>query len=104
MFLVKSIKIVKEKAPDIKLVLVGSEKNSLSKVKKTIRENELEDNVFIFGFVSDEQITYLYKHAVAMIMPSSMAVAVILVLTATQYAMVWMMERSWKRYCQRYGG
>lgn len=68
--LVKSIKIVKEKAPDIKLVLVGSEKNSLSKVKKTIRENELEDNVFIFGFVSDEQITYLYKHAVAMIMPS----------------------------------
>lgn len=40
----------------------------------------------------------------AMIMPSSMAVAVILVLTATQYAMVWLMERSWKRYCQRYGG
>ena len=68
--LVKSINLVKEKAPDIRLLLVGSEKNSLSKVKKTIRENKLEDNVLILGFVSDEQITYLYRHAVAMIMPS----------------------------------
>ena len=39
----------------------------------------------------------------AMIMPSSMAVAVILVLTATQYAMTWLMERSWKGYVARYG-
>ena len=39
----------------------------------------------------------------AMVMPSSMAVTVILVLTATQYAMTWLMERSWKGYCARYG-
>lgn len=30
----------------------------------------LEDNVSILGFVSDGQLVYLYKHAVAMVMPT----------------------------------
>lgn len=68
--LIKAIRLVKKKEKDIALVLVGSEKNSLKKVKKMIEEYGLKENVFIKGFVSDEQITYLYKHAVAMVMPS----------------------------------
>lgn len=68
--LIRAIKIVKEKYPDICLVLVGSEKNALRKIKKEISESKLDDNVLILGFVSDEQITYLYRHAVALVMPS----------------------------------
>lgn len=70
MNLVKAVKIAKETVNDIHLVLVGSEKNNCFNVKKYIAENGLEENVTILGFVSDGNITYLYKHAVAMVMPS----------------------------------
>ena len=70
MNLVKAIKIAKEQEKDICLVLVGSEKNTLKKVKRQIAKDGLEKNIFILGFVADEQITYLYKHANALIMPS----------------------------------
>lgn len=68
--LIKAVDLLKGKIPDIKLVLVGSEKNSLKIVKKYIVDNGLENHVFIYGFVSDENINYLYKHAVMMVMPS----------------------------------
>lgn len=68
--LIKAIKIVKEKEEDISLVLVGSEKNILKEVEKEICKSGLNENIKILGFVTDGQITYLYKHAVAMVMPS----------------------------------
>lgn len=68
--LIKAIRIAKESEADIRLVLVGSEKNALQKVKRAISDNSLEKNVIILGFVSDKQIVYLYKHAVALVMPS----------------------------------
>ncbi len=68
--LIKAIKLVKEKEPDICLVLAGSEKNTLHKIRKLIEEYRLNENVIILGFVSNEQITYLYKHAVALVMPT----------------------------------
>ena len=68
--LVKAIQLLKESIEDIHLVLVGSEKNCLKSIKKYIDENDLERNITILGFVSDGSITYLYTHAVAMIMPS----------------------------------
>lgn len=68
--LIAAIKILKSKIPDIHLILVGSEKNSLKTVKKSIQENFLEDNISIRGFVSDGQIVYLYRHAVALVMPT----------------------------------
>lgn len=68
--LIKAIKIVKKDIDDIHLVLVGSEKNCGKEIKKCIAENSLEDNITIMGFVSNENITYLYRHAVGMIMPS----------------------------------
>lgn len=39
-------------------------------VKHYITDNGLENNVTIKGFVSDENITYLYKNAVGLVMPS----------------------------------
>ena len=64
------MKILIDNGQDIHLVLVGSEKNSLRRIKKEIAKNDLQNNVEILGFVSDKQITYLYKHAVALVMPS----------------------------------
>jgi len=68
--LVKAIQILSETMGDIHLVLVGSEKNNCSVVKKYILENGLNAYITILGFVSDAAIIYLYRHAVGMIMPS----------------------------------
>lgn len=68
--LLKAIKILKREIKNIHLVLVGSDKNALEEIEKYINDNNLKDNVTIIGFVSDGNITYLYKHAVGLIMPS----------------------------------
>ncbi len=68
--LVKAIQLLRDTIPDIHLVLVGSEKNNGTEIKKYIVDNKLENYITIMGFVSDENMTYLYKHAVGMIMPS----------------------------------
>lgn len=68
--LVKAIKILKESIDDIHLILVGSEQNCCREIIKYISENKLENNITILGFVSNENITYLYRHAVGLIMPS----------------------------------
>lgn len=70
MNLVKAVKMAKETINDIHLVLVGSEKNNCVNVRKYIEENGLERNVTILGFVDNGNITYLYKHAVGLVMPS----------------------------------
>lgn len=68
--LVRAIRILSDTVGDIHLVLAGTEKNCLQEIKKYIKENKLEKNVTILGFVSNGNITYLYKHAVALVMPS----------------------------------
>lgn len=68
--LIKAIQILIKDLPDIHLVLVGTEKNSMREIKHYISDNKLENNIIIKGFVSNGNITYLYKHALGMIMPS----------------------------------
>lgn len=68
--LLKAINLLVADIPDIHLILVGSEKNSMKEVVQYIIEQKLTDNITIKGFVSDGNITYLYRHAVGMIMPS----------------------------------
>lgn len=68
--LIKAIDILKRNHVEVNLVLVGSEKNNKEKIDRYIENNGLADNIFIKGFVSDGQITYLYKHAMALVMPT----------------------------------
>ena len=68
--LIKAIQLLRGAIPDIHLVLVGSEKNNYEEIKKYIADNKLGSHITIMGFVSDENMTYLYRHAVGMIMPS----------------------------------
>lgn len=68
--LIKAIGVLKDELPDIRLILVGSEKNNLKNIQNCIAEKKLQKYVKILGFVPDEQLAYLYRHAVAMVMPS----------------------------------
>lgn len=68
--LIKAISLLRGEISDIHLVLVGSEKNNLKTIKKSISESCLDGSVTIKGFVSNENITYLYRHAVGLVMPS----------------------------------
>lgn len=68
--LLRAIRILATQIRDIHLVLTGSEKNNLKRIQDYISENHLDANVTIKGFVSDGNITYLYKNAVGLIMPS----------------------------------
>lgn len=68
--LIKAIEILKEDIPDIKLLLSGSDKNNGQYIRGYVKNHKLMDFVEILGYVSNEQMTYLYKHATAMFMPS----------------------------------
>ena len=68
--LIKAIQILKESIDDIHLVLTGSEKNCYKEIKRYISENNLQNNITIKGFVTNGNMTYLYRHAVGLVMPS----------------------------------
>lgn len=68
--LIKAIQILKESMDDIHLVLVGSEKNCYEEIGKYISDNKLQNNIIIKGFVSNGNMTYLYRHATGLVMPS----------------------------------
>lgn len=68
--LISAMELLVNDIPDIHLVLVGSEKNNMGKIKKYISEHNLDEHISIKGFVSDGNMIYLYRHAVGMVMPS----------------------------------
>lgn len=70
--LILAIKKLKDKGVNVNLILVGSKKNGYDEVLKIISEYDLNDNIEILGYVSDELMVNLYKKARAMIMPSLM--------------------------------
>lgn len=68
--LLRAIELLVTDIPDIHLVLVGSEKNNMGKIRKYLEEHGLDEHITIKGFVSNENLIYLYRHAVGMIMPT----------------------------------
>lgn len=50
----------------------GSDKGNLPYIKSKIQELNLGKQIYITGFLTEEQLKYLYTHAVAMIFPSLM--------------------------------
>lgn len=59
---------------DIKLVLVGDYKEDVffvdKSVEKLIKRRQIKDKVFFTGFVSDEDLVYLYNAASVFVLPS----------------------------------
>ena len=68
--LLLAISLLKSKGININLVCVGSAKNAFENVKKLIQEECLDRQVKILGYVNNDDIISLYKHARAMVMPT----------------------------------
>tara|TARA_B100000787_G_scaffold162112_1_gene142513 strand:+ start:3830 stop:4987 length:1158 start_codon:yes stop_codon:yes gene_type:complete len=69
--LIKAFNIIKKKGININLVLVGKEKNNLVKVKKKIEDYNLKKNIFILGYIDQEDIFTFYKKASMMCFASA---------------------------------
>ncbi|WP_228036457.1 MULTISPECIES: glycosyltransferase family 4 protein [Nostocales] len=65
--LLLAIKLLKEKYNlEFSLVFVGSDKGNQSHVKEMVQELDLSQQVHFLGFVSQEDIAPLYRHAFAL--------------------------------------
>lgn len=68
--LIHALKAVRESGLDIHLVLSGSEQGNRQPIEALITALHLDRQVKILGYVTNEEMVYLYKNARALIMPS----------------------------------
>ncbi|MCX7948391.1 MAG: glycosyltransferase family 4 protein [candidate division WOR-3 bacterium] len=69
--LLEALKILKERYNlFIPLILCGSKKNNFNNVMKFIESNNLENQVKYLGYVTNEDMPYLYKLSTALVMPT----------------------------------
>jgi glycosyltransferase involved in cell wall biosynthesis len=59
-----------EKNTIIYCYFTGHDYGNLAYIKKTIIKKNLEDQIFVLGFINREKLVYLYKNALAMVFPS----------------------------------
>lgn len=68
--LLEALKILKSEGIDVNCVLVGSQKNSDTDIKKKVVEYGLDKNVFYLDYVSNDELVSLYKQSQALVMPT----------------------------------
>lgn len=68
--LIKAICKLRDEGVTVNLVLVGSDQNNLKNIDMLVKAKKLEKQIQYLGFVSDEEIVYLYKHARLLCMPT----------------------------------
>lgn len=61
---------LRERHPDIRLVLAGGKHNGYPAAKDSVAKLGIEDNVTFLGYVADEDMYELYRRARGMVMPS----------------------------------
>lgn len=64
--------ILSSKNSDLSLVLVGKENFFYKRLKEKVVNMKLEKNILFFGEATDEELSKLYRNALALIMPSLM--------------------------------
>lgn len=64
--LIEALQLLRRDGVDISLVLTGSDKGNLAYVRDLITQRNLTDAVRILGFVSEGQLAWLYRHALAL--------------------------------------
>ncbi|MGY5858943.1 MAG: glycosyltransferase [Candidatus Thorarchaeota archaeon] len=76
--LLNAFDLVRRKVPDIHLVIGGGspnpkprEVNLVNKIKRIIEERDMQHLVHVIGFVPDEKMRPLYKHARLFVLPST---------------------------------
>lgn len=69
--LIRAMALIKKNMPDAPaLCLVGSDKGNRAYIEQLIREHDLESDVYILGFVSNDTLDNLYQYALALVYPS----------------------------------
>lgn len=68
--LVSALAKVREKHPDISLVLVGTRKNAYDDVVRHVKSLGLDSHVRFLGYVPDNDMPEFYRRARAMVMPT----------------------------------
>jgi glycosyltransferase involved in cell wall biosynthesis len=69
-YILKAIKLLKEKNIDISVIFSGSNKGTLDYILQTAQEYQIQDLVYYVGFVDNEEIPHLYKQSLALVMPT----------------------------------
>ncbi len=70
-YILEGLKILKDKyGRKVNVVFSGSDKGNLKFVLNKAKEAGLEGQVYYIGFVEAGEITYLYKQALALVMPT----------------------------------
>lgn len=68
--LIKAFSIVKKTFPELELIIAGKKGWLFDEIFKLIEEMGLEDCVYFTGFITDQQLAYLYQNARCLILPS----------------------------------
>lgn len=86
-FLLKAIKIVKQRCNDVKLNIIGKAVNDnyFNMLNDYIKENNLNDNVSFLGRIKDEDLEGYYKRAYLFVFPSLLEGYGLSIVEAMQY-------------------
>ena len=68
--MVTAFTLIKEKYPDLKLVLAGAGGNQFDEIKQIIADNKLESEVIITGYVAHADLAAIYNHADIFLFPT----------------------------------
>jgi len=68
--IIEALKIINNSGHDLSAVFVGEKKNAFDEVQMLIKEKEIEDNIFVLGYVNNDDLVSLYKNAIALVFPS----------------------------------
>lgn len=68
--LIHAVASLKERIPDLHIVFVGSEKNGYQSTRDLVSSLNLTDRVQFLGYVRNEYMPELYRHARALVMPT----------------------------------
>ncbi|MDA9636818.1 glycosyltransferase family 4 protein [SAR86 cluster bacterium] len=69
-YILEGIKILIDKGYKINAIFSGSDKGNLEYILKNIKKMNLEDSVKYIGFVDNNELSCLYKQALALVMPT----------------------------------
>ncbi len=68
--LVKSFELLKERFPDLKLVLAGKLEYHAKQIRRWSRKSPYAKDIVFTGFVGDTELKWLYQNATAYVFPS----------------------------------
>ena len=68
--LIRAFKLINNIHPEYKLVITGKKGWLFDKIFKEARDLYLSNKIVFTGYVSDEELVYLYKHAFCFVLPS----------------------------------